>query len=327
MLTYSRRLPLCQASDPDGTNLFFSNVCGYSNTRCPPPYDTGNNYGVVREATNPNVCFPLAHASSPAGWQLLNPSDATVGVSMRYVNGEYSGCDGQQPRQINQLFQCGVSAGGDPFLSVQSVNGNHCNFTGLWRTPHACPTVTHFPIPRPPPSKGLSGGSIFCISLLVAIVLYVGGSMGLNYSRGARGWQQLKPHPAFWAWLAALVADGVRFTVLQVRARCSATARAEANASDYHDIDRPRTGSDESRAAGASGGINGGYGAQEEQAPPAERVNYLAHFASDRDEIGGHAPLTPAAAAHATAMQPLYDEVEDAPSQQQKKQGKKGGRR
>ena len=65
---------------------------------------------------------------------------------------------------------------------------------------------------------GLSGGSIFLIILLVAVVLYlVGGVLFNKYRRGATGTDVL-PNKAFWLDLPGLVAEGCRFSWHKIRA-------------------------------------------------------------------------------------------------------------
>lgn len=270
----------------DDTNTYYASVCGVTKTICPAPYNTPNDYGIVAETTNPNVCYPVAHEMASNGWNLVDPLDVTAGVQVRYVDGEYSGCpDGSaSPRQVNYIFQCGEDTPSNPFASAGLWENTQCNFTFVFQSKAACPTIDYYIVEKAP---GLSGGSVFLIILACVIFVYVVATMSFNYWRGARTWQTLRPHPAFWIAFASYVAIGVRVSILFVRTRCNKSAAAEERQDRYQDIHS-------GEAARPLPSPTAEADLYEETPPPAEKINYAAHFSSDRDDVGVgiHAPLT-----------------------------------
>lgn len=293
---------------------FLANVCGYTNRLCPAPYNTPSDFGLVAETSNPAVCYPAAHIPAPTGWTLVNPEDATQGVQIRYIDGEYSACPGESgnPRQVNYIFVCSEETPLNPFANALTDSNNPCNYTFFFSSSFACPTIEYFPLVHPV-SNGLSGGSIFLILLACIIFVYVIGTMAWNAKRHqARTWHELRPHPIFWSNFLLNVRFGIHMTWLWLRSKWNRQAKEELQENEYQDMDR-NYGS-----AGSGGVIVAGSGVVYnplpspaaarrgsqivQQAPPVPttveepqpKSNYSSLFASERDDIldGFHAPLT-----------------------------------
>lgn len=70
---------------------------------------------------------------------------------------------------------------------------------------------------------GLSGGSVFLILLLCAVVVYLGVGCFLQRRKGLSGWEAV-PQSSFWKDLPALVKEGCTYSVARLRHLTSKTS-------------------------------------------------------------------------------------------------------
>ena len=131
--------------DANSDTTYFSNVCGPTKRSCPAPHTATNNWGLAMETTNPVFCFPTGHVEAAPGYNLVQPLDATQGLQVRYVDGEWDQCTGgaANPRQVNYVFYCNQDSFPlNPFVSASMWTGNSCNYT-FYFSSEAAVIATH----------------------------------------------------------------------------------------------------------------------------------------------------------------------------------------
>jgi len=200
------------ASAPDGAYTYYLNPCGVANTnpvgsKCAAASSTFCQKSSTGAGANLGTCTVGTGSPVVPTWTAI-PN----GVQVTYKNGD--GCSstgGLKTGVINFLCVPGLGRG----IANGTVAENPtCTYTMNILTSFVCQGSGG------EPSKGLSGGWIFIIILIVLIVLYI--AVGCVYQRkkkGANGMESC-PNIEFWRGLPILVKEGFTFTWSKLRGLC-----------------------------------------------------------------------------------------------------------
>jgi len=197
-------------------------------------------------------------AASPPTFSLITPGASAGGVQLYYTNGKM---DATNVKTYFQ-FQCSTSA----TTSYAPTRTAQDTWTVVVTSPEAC--ATSKPSGSGGKGGGLSGGSIFCIILLVAFTLYVvGGCVFKRTKQGTQGTESM-PNIDFWRDLVSrshsphgsanlspvplidsallcapvicpqpgLVRDGCAFTVAKLRGLCGGHAASKSGSEGYEQM-------------------------------------------------------------------------------------------
>jgi len=128
------------------------------------------------------------------------------GIQINYFKGDGQCPDPNTPRSSSIILTCDPQSPANP-QSWVIANPTACYYTAKAKTSKACPTYV------PSENKGLSGGWIFIIILIVIIPIYIVVGYVYNSKKsGTKGIRENCPQAGFWFALPGLVKDGFRFT-------------------------------------------------------------------------------------------------------------------
>jgi len=200
--------------------MYYLNPCGVANgnaLKCIQGLATFCQVqGAGTGAANLGTCTTPPGGPQPAAptWELINPSKPAVGVRVIYANGDPCG-SGNPPKKTGIInFYC------DPSVGRGVVNGTvaespTCTYSMNVITSHVCPGGA-----GGGGSKGLSGGWVFIIILIVCVFVYiVAGCVYQRKKKGASGVESF-PNIEFWRGLPGLVKEGFSFTWTKLRGLC-----------------------------------------------------------------------------------------------------------
>jgi len=200
--------------------MYYFNPCGVANSNALKCITgsatfcqiTGANTG----AANLGTCTTPPGGTQPASpvWELINPLIPAVGLRVTYANGDSCGA-GTPPTKIGVInFYCDPTAGRG-FVNGTVAEHPTCSYTMNIVTSYACAGGA-----GGGGSKGLSGGWVFIIILIVCLFVYiVAGCVYQRKKKGASGVESI-PNIEFWRGLPGLVKEGFSFTWTKLRGLC-----------------------------------------------------------------------------------------------------------
>jgi len=164
----------------------------------------------------------IAYADAADGqpvWAPINPSDPNAGVQLTVLGQPGTSCPSGGNRKAVINFAC--NPGAAPPSTYTVTESPTCTMTTTIPSGAGCPSSSPPPPSDNPSSNKISGGTIFCIALLVASFVYV--VAGCAYKRvklGTTGMKESCPNDGFWWSLPGLVKDGGSFFVRKCRGLC-----------------------------------------------------------------------------------------------------------
>lgn len=193
----------------DGTFTYRVNPCGITNQ----PGDCQSQKGTIcQKDNNGDDEFTLAAWSEPAPvWSMRNGE-----VVAEFQNGPKTCYDESTgnwvSRDVNLHFYCSPDEGN--FL-IKNIPGT-CIYDLKFPTPIACGGGGAG-------EKGISGGTVFLIIVLVSVFLYVVIGCIYNVKKNLMPVSEACPHKTFWLSIPGLVKDGCVFTWGKLRSLCGKT--------------------------------------------------------------------------------------------------------
>jgi len=194
--------------------MYYLNPCGMANNnagKCITGSSTFCQVG-ANGATSANL--GTCSVATGITWDFILPAVPQLGVKVTYANGD--NCGAGNPPQKNGVinFFCNPNAGRG-YVNGTVAESPTCIFTMNVVTSHVCPGGA-----GSPGGKGLSGGWIFIIILIVVLFLYiVAGCVYQRKKKGASGMESC-PNIEFWRGLPVLVKEGFTFTWTKLRGLC-----------------------------------------------------------------------------------------------------------
>jgi len=148
------------------------------------------------------------------------------GLTFLYTGG--AGCSGSI-RQTTIYVQCLASATATAVTQVptETAPTPSCKYTIRMTSPFACSSSAKPPGPPKGKNPGLSGGSIFLITISCFFITYMLVGIGYQYYKEARG-ADLCPNKDFWLTFGACIKEGCLF--------CWAKIRGETPAASYESV-------------------------------------------------------------------------------------------
>lgn len=210
-------------------NDWYANICGLTNHICKGSVAPA----ILVNSLAKDVCYVTGVDLVGSSLGLLDPTDAGRGLTMSFNHGDYRDCSKQRTTKFN--IQCDPRPLPTRLINAETLT-SQCDYILTFNSSNACPRIVIKPTPVPPtPDSGTSNGTLFCILLLVAAIVYVVGFSLYNYFVGKkRGLGEVLPHRQFWCYtLPGLVRDGVRYFLVLIK--CSGAA-AGVRAGGYENI-------------------------------------------------------------------------------------------
>jgi hypothetical protein len=199
---------------------YYVNVCADTKTQCGAGKDVGDairaNLNVITE------CQVLG--DSIKEWNLLNPNDATAGVSVLFIGGD-SGGGCTSNRTVEMAFRCEPTIDGQ-IVSVEELTPD-CDFVINFDSKYGCPAIAYYDNPNPK-DEGISGGSIFLIIFFVGGFVYVVGGIAYNMKAKDKHGMEAFPNHTFWfVQLPGYVRDGIKYTKDTLFGACRKDSKEE----------------------------------------------------------------------------------------------------
>eukprot|EP01107_Rhizomastix_libera_P016459 TRINITY_DN687_c0_g1_i4.p1 TRINITY_DN687_c0_g1~~TRINITY_DN687_c0_g1_i4.p1 ORF type:complete len:238 (+),score=31.90 TRINITY_DN687_c0_g1_i4:169-882(+) len=217
--------------------LFVVAMCGFDPNACTYVSSNGYKYDLAALKTDleyydqekdhdywMHVCGKLSHGDCSADSMIcqiagaeskscgilssLAGSDSSdggdKGVTLA-INGGTEGCETGLYRSSTIYLSCGTTT------TVYDFHEDTCHYNFWVRSPAGCPASKGKSDSKS--KKGLSGGSVILIILLVCTVLYIGCGIGYNYKFAGKRGAEMLPNLQFWKDLPALCRDGFLFAI------------------------------------------------------------------------------------------------------------------
>ena len=152
--------------------------------------------------------YQTSCGNSPKSLGILSSQNITTVAGINSVNFLYGGGSFSQGCGVNRNSNISVACSNVPGTTAIAVNANGCYYSILMSSSNACAAKSQ----TKSPSKGLSGGSIFLITVSCVFVAYmICGALYMWHYNQASGWE-LCPNREFWIEFGDLIKTGALFT-------------------------------------------------------------------------------------------------------------------
>jgi Autophagy-related protein 27 len=207
-----------------GTDKYYFNLCegetGIPQSQCADNDNPGNTVAVCQGtgAITPSYRSVGALQAQTITSGAQKPAASTDGLTFFYGQGRTGSC--AQPRQTTIYIQCNLDQETivDPANPPAEVPASSCKYEIYMISKYACQNYGGTDKSKSKKKDtGLSGGSIFLITLVCVLAAYLGAGIGWNmYKNGATGVEVI-PNIDMWREFPGWIKDGALYIYNSVR--------------------------------------------------------------------------------------------------------------